>query len=129
LQTCLDRVRAKDIRIDCDLILAVPGEATDPENWIIRSCVAAWEATEDRKHQPFLHTSGQTEAAILRRHGIPTARFGLPAMMAPDLLSTGGERPTHTMGVVNGASIRKYSECIVRVIVDTCTRNLDEVGL
>jgi hypothetical protein len=50
-------------------------------------------------------------------------------MMSPDLLSAGGERPKHTMGVVNGASIRKYSECIVRVIVDTCTRSLDEVGL
>jgi hypothetical protein len=49
--------------------------------------------------------------------------------MSPELLSDGSERPKHTMGVVNGASIRKYCECVVRVIVDTCTRNLDEVGL
>jgi succinyl-diaminopimelate desuccinylase len=129
LQTCLDQVRAKGIRIDCELIVAVPGQATDPANWIIRSCIAAWEATEGRKHQPFVKTSGQTEAVILRRHGIPTARFGLPAIMSPELLSDGSERPKHTMGIVNGASIRKYCECIVRVIVDTCTRNLDEVGL
>lgn len=129
LEACLDPLRATGLRIDCDLILAIPGEATDPANWIIRTCIASWEATEGRTHAPLLKTSGQTEAAILRRHGIPTARFGLPAVMSPDLLAQGEARPTHTMGVVNAESIRRYSECIVRVIIETCTRRLDEVGL
>ena len=129
LQSLLDTLRAEGIRIDCDMILAIPGETTDPENWIIRSCIAAWEATEGREHKPLLKTSGQTEAAILRRHGIPTARFGLPAAMSPDLLLEGAARPKHTMGIVNTESICKYSECIVRVIVDTCTRSQKEVGV
>jgi len=129
LEARLESLRATGLRIDCDLILAIPGEATDPENWIIRTCIASWEATEGRKHTPLLKTSGQTEAAILRRHGIPTARFGLPAAMSPDLLSDGEPRPKHTMGVVNAASIRRYSECIIRVIIETCTRRLHEVGL
>ncbi len=129
MQDSLATLRAQGVKIDCELILAIPGQATDPANWIIRSCIAAWEEAEGREHRPLMKTSGQTEAAILRRHGIPTARFGLPALMSPDLLDDGAARPAHSMGIVNAQSIRRYSECIVRVIVDTCTRSLAEVGL
>jgi acetylornithine deacetylase/succinyl-diaminopimelate desuccinylase-like protein len=129
LQAHLDSLRATGLRVDCEMILAIPGQTTEPSNWIIRSCIAAWEATERRKHEPLSRTSGQTEAAILRRHGIPTARFGLPSIMSPELLQDGADRPKHTMGTVNATSIRKYSECLIRVIVDTCTRSLAEVGL
>jgi hypothetical protein len=69
-------------------------------------------------------TSGQTEAVILRRAGIPTARIGLPAAM-----TAGPDRPKHTMGVVEVAAMRRFSRCLIHAIVDTCTRSLAEVGL
>lgn len=130
LKKPLDEVpQSTGARIACDMILAIPGAGTAPDNWIIRSATRAWEAVEGRVHTPFLRTSGQTEAVILRRHGIPTARLGLPARMSSDPDAPTAERPAHNMGYVNARDIRRLAECLIRIIVDTCTRPLDEVGL
>jgi acetylornithine deacetylase/succinyl-diaminopimelate desuccinylase-like protein len=112
----------ENFRIDCKLIAAVEGPATPETSWIVRSCTRAWEAVEGRKHEPFRQTSGQTEAVILRRHGIPTARVGLPAQMSP-----GGERTKHTMGMTKVGGMLKLAEVLSRTLIDTCTRNLEEV--
>ena len=112
------------LAIDCNLVAAVEGPGTPENNWIVQSCTRAWEAVEGRKHEALTQTSGQTEAAILRRHGIPTARVGLPSQMTPN-----AERPAHTMGVVKVSSMSKLAEVILRTLVDTCTRPLQEVGL
>jgi succinyl-diaminopimelate desuccinylase len=111
-----------DLRLDCKLIAAVEGPATSQTSWIVQSCTRAWEAVEGRKHEPFKQTSGQTEAVILRRHGIPTARVGLPAQMSP-----GGERAKHTMGVTKVGGMLKLAEVLARTLVDTCTRDLEDV--
>jgi acetylornithine deacetylase/succinyl-diaminopimelate desuccinylase-like protein len=111
-----------DLRMDCRLIASVEGPATSQTNWIVHSCTRAWEAVEGRKHEPFRQTSGQTEAVILRRHGIPTARVGLPAQMSP-----GGERMKHSMGVTRVGGMVKLAEVLARALVDTCTRNLEDV--
>ena len=110
------------MKIDCKLIAAVEGPATPETSWIVRSCTRAWEAVEGRKHEPLKQTSGQTEAVILRRHGIPTARVGLPAQMSP-----GGERTKHTMGVTKVGGMLKLAEVLSRTLVDTCTRTVEEV--
>jgi acetylornithine deacetylase/succinyl-diaminopimelate desuccinylase-like protein len=126
LEAALGRVKAEHagLEADCEMILAIPGAGTDPRNWIIQSCIRAWESVEGRPHRPFLQTSGQTEAVILRRAGIPTARIGLPAAM-----TAGPERPKHTMGVVEAAAMRRFTRCLIYSIVDTCTRDLAELGL
>jgi acetylornithine deacetylase/succinyl-diaminopimelate desuccinylase-like protein len=126
LEAALGRIKAQHpgLEADCEMILAIPGAGTDPRNWIIQSCIRAWESVEGRSHQPFLETSGQTEAVILRRAGIPTARMGLPAAM-----TAGPDRPKHTMGVVDAAAMRRFTRCLIYSIVDTCTRDLAEVGL
>jgi succinyl-diaminopimelate desuccinylase len=118
------RVMAKrhDVTMDCRLIAAVEGPATAETSWIVQACIRAWEAVEGRKHEPFKLTSGQTEAVILRRHGVPTARVGLPAAMSP-----GGERGKHTMGVTKVGGMVKLAEVLARALIDTCTRNLEEV--
>jgi acetylornithine deacetylase/succinyl-diaminopimelate desuccinylase-like protein len=112
-----------DLVVDCKLIVAVEGPGTPESNWISQSCIRAWEAVEGRKHEPFKLTSGQTEAVIFRRHGIPTARIGLPAQMSP----TGGERTKHSMGVTKVGGMLKLAEVLARTLVDTCTRNMEEV--
>jgi succinyl-diaminopimelate desuccinylase len=108
--------------VDCKLITAVEGPGTAEGNWIPRACIRAWEAVEGRKHEPFKLTSGQTEAVIFRRHGIPTARVGLPAQMSP-----GGERMKHSMGITKVGGMLKLAEVLARTLVDTCTRNMEEV--
>jgi hypothetical protein len=122
LRTIGERVGEKALRMDCELIAAVEGPATPEANWIVQSCIGAWEAVEGRKHEPLKLTSGQTEAVILRRHGIPTARVGLPAAMSP-----GGERTQHTMGVTKVGGMLKLAEVLARALVDTCTRSLEDV--
>lgn len=108
----------------CETLLEIPGHGTDPENWIIQSAIRGFEDTEGTPHAPFLETSGQTEAVILRAAGIPTARFGLPAVM-----TASAERPRHTMGLVETAGMRRFARCLIYTIVDTCTRSRAEVGL
>jgi acetylornithine deacetylase/succinyl-diaminopimelate desuccinylase-like protein len=122
LRAIQERVGEKNLGIDCKLIAAVEGPATPETNWIPQACIRAWEAVEGRKHEPFKLTSGQTEAVILRRHGIPTARIGLPAAMSP-----GGERTQHTMGVTRVGGMLKLAEVLSRALIDTCTRSLEDV--
>ncbi len=125
LEEALARIKAAHdgLETDCEMILAIPGHGTDPRSWIVQSCIRAWEDTEGAPHRPFLRTSGQTEAVILRRHGIPTARFGLPAVMTAT-----GDRPRHTMGVAELAGMRRYARCLIYAIVDSCMRTPGEVG-
>ena len=112
------------LEAECEMILSIPGAGTDPRNWIIQSCIRSFEDTEGTAHAPFLMTSGQTEAVILREAGIPTARFGLPAVM-----TASADRPKHTMGVVELADMERFTRCLIYTIVDTCMRERPEVGL
>jgi acetylornithine deacetylase/succinyl-diaminopimelate desuccinylase-like protein len=125
LEAALAAIKAKNpgLRYDVETLVAVEGPATDPRNWIVQSCIRAWEDVEQRPHRPFLNTSGQTEAVILRANGIPTARIGLPAAMGQT-----AEKPHHTMGEVAIADVRKLAACLIYAIVDTCTRSRETVG-
>ena len=116
--------RHDGLEAECEAVLAIPGAGTDPENWIVQSAIRGFEDTEGQAHAPFLETSGQTEAVILRAAGIPTARFGLPAAM-----TAAAGRPRHSMGRVETAGMRRFARCLAYTIVDTCTRSRAEVGL
>ena len=122
LRAIQKRIGDKNFTMDCKLITAVEGPGTSESSWIPQACIRAWEAVEGRKHEPFKLTSGQTEAVIFRRHGIPTARMGLPAQMSP-----GGERIKHSMGVTKVGGMLKLAEVLARALIDTCTRSLEEV--
>ena len=122
LRVIQKRSGEKNLVMDCKLIAAVEGPATPEKNWIPQACIRAWEAVEGRRHEPLRLTSGQTEAVIFRRHGIATARVGLPAAMSP-----GAERPKHTMGVTKVGGMVKLAEVLARALIDTCTRNLEDV--
>lgn len=128
LEEALARIAAAHpgLETDCEMIVAIPGFGTDPENWIIQSCIRAWEDIEGRPHKPYLLTSGQTEAVILRRHGIPTARFGLPSVMTK--AAAGAEPPAHSMGAVALAGMSRFTHCLIYSIVDTCSREKREVA-
>jgi acetylornithine deacetylase/succinyl-diaminopimelate desuccinylase-like protein len=126
LEDALTGIKAKTpgLEYDCEMILAIPGHATDPRNWIVQSCIRGWEEVEQKRHRPLLNTSGQTEAVILRHHGIPTARIGLPPAAA---LNANPSRSTRGMAKVE--DIDRLARCLIYTMIDTCTRELAEVGV
>ncbi len=130
LHECIDAAEKKfGFTADCELTLSIPGAVTPSESWIVRSAIAAWEATESRRHEPATATSGQTEAVLIRQFGIPTARIGLPPGEIPRAWLKGEAGHEYTMGVVDVPDIRNLARCLVRIILDTCARSWSEVGL
>jgi len=112
-----------DLRVEWEMILSIPGSFTDPNNWIVRSCVRAWEFVEQKKHSPRTGTSGATDANILRAAGVPTARLGMPRLMAP----SGEQRSGFSMDKSNIAGMKQLTKCLVYAAIDTCTRERREV--
>jgi acetylornithine deacetylase/succinyl-diaminopimelate desuccinylase-like protein len=122
----LDAIRAAEpgITLDCEMIAAIPGTSTPPENWIVRSSVRAWEEAYGRPHVLRTGTSGATDANILRGHGIPTARVGMPALGAAAPFAG-----RFSMGVVSADAMVTLTQALIAIAIDTCTRTRDEVGL
>jgi acetylornithine deacetylase/succinyl-diaminopimelate desuccinylase-like protein len=112
-----------ELAVEWEMILSIPGSFTDPNNWIVQSCMRAWEFVERKKHSPRTATSGATDANILRAAGIPTARLGMPRLAAP-----GGEpRSVFSMEKSSIAGMKQLTKCLVYAAVDTCTRERREV--
>ena len=126
LERALDTIRTANPGVDVisEMILSIPGGSTPPENWIIRSTVKAWESVAQQEHQFQTHTSGATDANILRGRGIATARVGMPP---GSLLER--YKDVFSMGVVNENAMLSLTRCLVTVIIDTCTRTFAEVGI
>jgi acetylornithine deacetylase/succinyl-diaminopimelate desuccinylase-like protein len=120
------RRRHPEIPLTWEMLVAVPGTHTHPESWIVQSCMRGWEDVEGRPHVPRTNQSGATDANILRGHGVPTARVGMARVPddapMPDDFSKG-------MNVVSLREMERLTRCLVYVIVDTCLRSRDEVGL
>ena len=114
------------LELDSAMILAIPGTTTDPENWIVQSCMRAWEYVERKPHTPNTRTSGATDANILRSWGIPTARLGIP-FLNKDAGATNHRR--FSMSVSDLPGMRQLTKCLVYAIIDTCTRERGQVGL
>jgi len=112
-----------ELCIEWEMILSVPGSFTDPNNWIIQSCVRAWEFVENKKHQPRTGTSGATDANILRAAGIPTARLGMPRRASANET----QRNRFSMDASNIAGMKQLTKCLVYAALDTLMRERTEV--
>ncbi len=125
LEELLDRLRAEDsaLRVEAERVVAIPGTHTDPESWIVSSAIRGWEAVEARPHEPIVGTSGATDAEILRGHGVPTARLGMPRSAEPP------PYPGFSMGQAHLESMLTLVRCLVWTVIDTCSRTREEVGL
>lgn len=105
----------QNIQLVCHRLVAIPGTSTDYNNPIIRRCVEAWETIENRPHVPVAGLSGGTDANILRAHGVPTARIGLPKAAAA------GQDFQRGMNTVAIADLLKLTHHLVRTaIAVTC---------
>ncbi len=114
--------RHPGITAQLEMTLAIPGSRTDRDSWIVRSCIRAFEATEERRHQPIGATSGATDAAILRMWGIPTARLGMasPQRDRPPSLEL-------DLNTIHLPSMIRYVETLLHVVIDTCCRDRSEL--
>lgn len=103
-------------RFSTELVAAMDAPPTDPDAWIVRSAVGAWERHEGRPHAARTGTSGSTDAAVLRSRGIPTARIGPPAPASPPPI------PGFSMGQASVTAMRTLVDVLLDVIVDAATR-------
>jgi acetylornithine deacetylase/succinyl-diaminopimelate desuccinylase-like protein len=126
LDEALAGVRSKNSGLDVrsQMILAIPGGSTAPDNWVIRSAVHGWESVAGRAHEVQLGTSGATDANILRGRGIPTARIGIPPGASLERFKN-----VFSMGVVSVDALVALTRMLVTIAIDTCTRTTAEVGL
>jgi acetylornithine deacetylase/succinyl-diaminopimelate desuccinylase-like protein len=111
--------------VSWEMVLAIPGSATDPRCWVYRSAVAAWEAIEGRTHEAVTGNSGATDANILRNRGIPTVRVGMPKV-------TGAPFPIDFAAGMNTVSVPAMDTLtrhLIRVAIDTTTRTRAETGV
>ena len=109
--------------VEVELVASVPSAYTDPDSWLVRSLIRAWEAREGKEHAPPAGASGASDAGIIRATGIETARIGLPMAATPS------PYPGFSMGVADTESIVRLTEVLVDAILDTTTRTREEVGL
>ncbi|GAA4240074.1 hypothetical protein GCM10022254_63450 [Actinomadura meridiana] len=123
----IERIQADlpETEITVEMVLAIPGTASDPDRWVCRSAVAAWEAIAGRPHEVIRGNSGATDANILRGRGIPTVRIGMPKVTdAPfDIDFSMG------MNTVDVREMERLTRHLIRTAVDTLTRTRAEVGL
>jgi acetylornithine deacetylase/succinyl-diaminopimelate desuccinylase-like protein len=112
-----------ELTVAWEMVLSIPGTFTDPRNWIIQSCMRAWEYVEKKKHAPRTGTSGATDANILRSHGIPTARLGMPRLRT----ASENQRTIFSMDTCNVSGMKQLTKCLIYAAIDTCTRERSEV--
>jgi len=81
----LDLCKEFEIEARIERIQTIEASHTPPTDPIIQTTIKVWEELKNRPHEPFTLMSGATDANILRRHGIPTARIGLAKADIPGL--------------------------------------------
>ncbi len=118
--------RHPDIELDWEMIASIPGASTDPDDWIIRSAIKAWEAVEGRRHETPRPTSGQTDISTIRNLGIPTARTGW--MSTPEKTPEAMREGLGGMGVACIPDMAVTCKKLVYSVIDTCTRTREDVG-
>jgi acetylornithine deacetylase/succinyl-diaminopimelate desuccinylase-like protein len=116
LETALAALVAETPGLDVAVepVVGIMGSRTDADHWIVRHAVDAWEAETGETHVAARRTSGATDANILRNHGIPTARVGLPKSTNADGSPIGFGPGMNTVDVDALVTLTKY---LVRVAV------------
>lgn len=120
------RHRHPAIELDWEVYGSLPGGATPQDDWIIQSAQRGWQAESGEPYTQTPYQAGQTDGAMLRVLGIPTARVGYPwpPQSAPaEFEGLGG------MGIASVDDVMHGVRAIAYSIVDTLTRSRQELGL
>lgn len=113
---CLRAIAGRlNVNLSWKRLIAIPGTTTAPERDVIQKSIQAWEAVEGRAHQPVAGMSGATDANILRAHGVPTARLGLPKAQSVALAFREG------MNTAPIAPMKKLVQALIHAAIAMCT--------
>lgn len=119
--------RHRDIEADWEMYGSVPGGSTPNDNWIVQSSQRGWEREAGEPYTEIPYQAGQTDGAMIRVLGVPTARVGYPwppASTPPELSEGLGG-----MGVASIDDVMKGVRVVAHAVVDTLTRDRAELGL
>jgi acetylornithine deacetylase/succinyl-diaminopimelate desuccinylase-like protein len=108
-----------EVRVDCEMVLAIPGTHTPEDAPVVAVAKQAWEELMGRPHEPIVANSGATDANILRSRGLPTARIGM------DRIGPDAPLPLDFPSGMNVVDIREAARLtrhIVYTAVALCTR-------
>lgn len=109
--------RHPELGISWEMVLSIPGTATDQDDRVVQAAIRAWEDEEGRPHEVILENSGATDANILRGRGIPTARIGMnrigPDAPLPLDFPAG-------MNVVDIREMTRLTRHLIRTALDVC---------
>lgn len=108
------------LEVEVARLASVPGGATDPGHWLVRTATDAWERLEGVPHALPARQSGASDVGRVRARGIPAVRIGLPPAQAPDPAYGG-----FSMGVVEVAQVRRLAELLVDVMASVAARTSD----
>jgi succinyl-diaminopimelate desuccinylase len=124
VEELLDRLRAEHpgFGIAARLLAWRPGTATPPDSWIVRRLVGAWEDVEGVPHADGPPGSGMSDGGLLRRHGVPTARIGLPPARRP------GPYHGFSMGVADVGAMVRLTHVLIGAAVEVVTRTREELA-
>lgn len=87
---------------------------TDFNDPVIQTTIDCWERLKGRKHEPLTLMSGATDANIIRKLGIPTARVGLPKADLDDIDFQLG------MNCASIADMHALTELLVATTLEYC---------
>ena len=102
-------------------LIAIPGTTTDAQQAIIQTSIQSWEAVTNKQHQPITSTSGATDANILRAHGLPTARVGLPKANLANMDFQLG------MNAVSLDDLYQFTQLLIHIALSVCGISQQEV--
>jgi len=74
-----------DIDASYQCVRTIDASRTPVDDEVIQTAIACWQEVTGKTHEPFKYMSGSTDANILRKLGIPTARIGLPKAQLPNI--------------------------------------------
>lgn len=119
--------RHPDLDVDWEFYGSIPGGRTDYDNWIIQSAQRGWEVEAGEPYLDMPHQAGQTDGAMIRTLGVPTARVGYP--WPPATIPAEFSEGLGGMGVASIDDVMMGVRTVAYTVIDTLTRTRAELGL
>ncbi len=106
-----------EIKTSYKRLVAIPGQTTPENAFIIQQSIKSWEAVTHKTHRFSKGMSGATDANILRGHGVPTARVGLQKAKIPNIDFQLG------MNAVAIKDLYELTELLIHIAISFCNKN------
>lgn len=131
IEPVLARARSshREAEFEVAVIADCQASRTDPDSWIVQSCIRAWEERRGVPYPGPPPLAGQTDAAALAASGLPLARIGYPYPGTwPDDVPADLARGIGGLGVAHVPDLVDPCKALIYALIDTCTRSVSEIA-